>query len=75
MQKQLQARRRKMLTQDVRGLTPVSYTHLHAHTGEEIGDIKPAVFTDSIPGQACIKPKLHSRSPPVASMVSVSEIF
>ena len=47
----------------------------HAHTGEEIGDIKPAVFTDSIPGQACIKPKLHSRSPPVASMVSVSEIF
>ena len=47
--------------------------HDHDAAGEQIGEIQLLVFPDAVPGQSAIKCS-HACSPPVAKVVSVSEI-
>ena len=49
--------------------------HDHSGAGEQVGKIQPLVLADALDGQSRIEAQSHARSPPVASMVSVSEIF
>ena len=49
--------------------------HDHARAGEYIGQRHAPVLAQAVDGQLGIKADFHARSPPVASMVSVSEIF
>ena len=49
--------------------------HHHARARQQIRDVKPFVFPHTVEGEAEIKALLHRASPPVASTVSVSEIF
>ena len=49
--------------------------HHHAHAGEQIRNIQPLILADAIPRKSGVKSEFHACSPPVASMVSVSEIL
>ena len=46
-----------------------------ADTGQNVRDVELFVFADAVPGKPQVKRALHKTSPPVASIVSVSEIF
>ena len=49
--------------------------HRDAHAGEQVRKIHAPVFANAVQRQSGIHALLHRRSPPVASSVSVSEIF
>ena len=49
--------------------------HDRSGTGQKIGKIQFSVILDSRPRQSAVKTLFHRRSPPVARMVKVSDIF